>query len=401
MQASTTIPKGLRAERLMERMRDICKGLPRRQPTHEGEKKAADYVLAELSKLGIKDAKLEKFKGIATLGLPATLTASLCLGSLLLGAFCGLIGKLAAGPLLCFAAFTFFQLLSCRPPLFRKLIERRDSQNVIATVSASKEAKRRIFLIGHLDANKQRFIFPPPIPALMKPMETSVVLLAALDGLSFLISAAFGLEGFFYWFWIASIAVFAVFLLLLAADEFQPTIEGANDNATAVSTLLGIAESLGERPLEKTEVTLLFTGCEEVGNHGIIAYADTHHPPIEGSYWIDIEMVGTGDIAYATKHGISYLTEYRPGAEILGYAERTAKENPEFAVTGRDMLMLEEVSPLRIRGHNAICVLGCDKKGNLPHWHRVSDNLDNIEPETLSRAARYVWALMKSIDSGV
>jgi hypothetical protein len=40
-------------------------------------------------------------------------------------------------------------------------------------------------------------------------------------------------------------------------------------------------------------------------------------------------------IAYATKHGISYLTEYLPGAEILGYAERTAKENPDLHVSQR------------------------------------------------------------------
>ena len=66
----------------------------------------------------------------------------------------------------------------------------------------------------------------------------------------------------------------------------------------------------------------------------MIAYLDAHKPPTEGTYWIDVEMVGTGNIAYATKHGISYLTENLPGAEILGYAERTAKENPDLHVTG-------------------------------------------------------------------
>ncbi len=194
-------------------------------------------------------------------------------------------------------------------------------------------------------------------------------------------------------------ASFLAFALLLAADEFQPTIEGANDNATAASVLLGIGETLKDSPLDNADVTLLFTGCEEVGNHGMIAYLDKHEPPKDGTLWIDIEMVGTGNIAYATKHGISYLTEYRPGAGILSHAERAAKENPDLRVTGRDMLILEEVSPLRYRGYDALCVVGYDGEGYLPHWHRVSDDLEHIESETLSRAARYVYAMLKTIDA--
>ena len=62
------------------------------------------------------------------------------------------------------------------------------------------------------------------------------------------------------------------------------------------------------------------------------------------------------------------------------------------------MLILEEVANLRRRGYKAICIAGYDEKGFLPNWHRLSDNLDNIEPETLGRAARYTWALMQELD---
>lgn len=395
------IPQSLQPEQLMKHMRVLCKELPRRQPTRKGERMAAEYVVSALNAMGLGDPAVEKFKGIPTLGLPALLTSAMCLASLPLGAYCGPVGKIVAGLVLFFASVTFFQLLSCRPPLFHKIIERWDSQNVVKTIPASGKANGHIYLIGHLDANKQRFIFPPPWPALMKIMETSVVILAAVTGASFWLSAILGPNAIWPWVWLAAAASFLAFALLLAADEFQPTIEGANDNATAVSLLLGVGEALKAKPLENADVTLLFTGCEEVGNHGMIAYLDAHKPPKEGTYWIDVEMVGTGNIAYATKHGISYLTEYWPGAEILGYAERTAKENPDLRVTGKDMLILEEVSPLRIRDYDALCVLGYDKEGYLPHWHRTSDTLENIEPETLSRAARYVHALMESINAGL
>lgn len=42
---------------------------------------------------------------------------------------------------------------------------------------------------------------------------------------------------------------------------------------------------------------------------------------------------------------------------------------------------------------------GATDQGCLPNWHRVSDQLSNIEPDTLSRAARFTWALAQEIDA--
>jgi hypothetical protein len=62
------------------------------------------------------------------------------------------------------------------------------------------------------------------------------------------------------------------------------------------------------------------------------------------------------------------------------------------------MLILEEVASVRRRGYHGLCIAGYDKNGYLPNWHRVTDVLENIEPPTLERAARYIWALMQEID---
>jgi hypothetical protein len=391
-------PLSLGPERLMAHMRVICKELPRRRSAGEGERKAGEYAASTMERIGIGGVTAQAFKGIPTLGLPAVITALIGLAAVFAGWFGGFVGMLLAGALLCFSSFTFFQLLSCRPPLFHSLIERWESRNVFATIPPKGEPTRRIVLVGHLDANKQRFIFPPPFPALMKAMQSSVIVAPALAGFSFIVSAFTGFD--LRWVW-AACAVFLVgLLLLLLIDEAQPVIEGANDNATAMSVLLGIGEALREQPLENTELTLLFTGCEEVGNHGLIAYLDQYHPPVADTYWIDVEMVGTGGVAYATKHGVSYLTEYRPTSDILGFAERTAAAESDLGVSGKDMLILEEVAPLRRYGYSALCLVGYDKNGNLPNWHRVSDNLENIESETLSRAARFAWSLVRAIDKG-
>jgi hypothetical protein len=83
---------------------------------------------------------------------------------------------------------------------------------------------------------------------------------------------------------------------------------------------------------------------------------------------------------------------------MAALAEKVARKHPELGVRGKEMLILEEVSNLRHWGKQALCIAGYDAGGWLPNWHRLSDNLEHIEPDTLSRAARYTWALLQEID---
>ena len=62
------------------------------------------------------------------------------------------------------------------------------------------------------------------------------------------------------------------------------------------------------------------------------------------------------------------------------------------------MLILEEIANLGRRRYKSICIAGYNQKGYLPNWHRVTDRLENIERETLQRAAGYTWALIQAID---
>jgi hypothetical protein len=303
---------------------------------------------------------------------------------------------IASGALLMLCGAVMYGFTRVRDVPWERLIARSDSQNVIATIPASQPSGRRIFLVGHLDSNKQRFMMPPPNPAWMKRMVTLLTLLPVGLG------AIFTMPGG-DWLRIAAGAIFlligSVPLLMFVRDEMQPVVEGANDNATAVSILLGVAEALQAQPLRQSEVVLLFTGCEESGCAGMEAYLKQYRPYQENTYWIDIEMVGTGNLCYVTKHGVSDLAQYTPAPEMVTLAAQAAAEHPELAVTGKDMLILEEVSNLRFYNYNAICIAGYNAQGYLPNWHRVSDTLENIEPETLSRAAQYTWTLMNTIDN--
>jgi len=381
---------------MLEHMRVLCKELPRRIPAAEGERKAAEYVAGMLQRLGARDVTLQPYKGITTLGLPATIAALIGVLGFLVGWYGGVIAPWLAGILLFLSAYTIRNLLRTVPPFFQPLIARREGRNVVATLPARQPARKRIFILAHLDANKQRFTFPPSIPALMKPLETGSVVLLALAGISFWLQALWGWN--LFGFQLAALLFLLIVLIGLWLDEIQPTVEGANDNASAVVVALSLAEKLLTDPLSQSNVTFLFTGCEEVGHHGLQAYLRQYRPPRDNTYWIDLELVGAGQLCFATRHGVSYLSEYAPGEEILQLAQQTAQANPALNVSGRPMLILEEVSTLRNHGYNALCLMGYNEQGYLPNWHRLSDTMENIDPAMLERTARFTWELLKTID---
>lgn len=392
-------PPSLEAAHLMAHMQALCQEIGPRPATSAQERQAAEYVIQALAGLGLQNIQAQTFKSQSSMGhivLPAALAATL---SMPLSGLGGRWGKLVGGLLLLGSSYTLKNSMRARPPFFQALIAQGESQNVSVSIPPGGEIERRVFLVSHLDSQKQRFVFPPSRPELLKPFGASAIVLTALGGVSLLADALAGRKKLAWWQKLLG-AIFLADTLSTLYDETQPHIQGANDNATAVSVLLGLAQALQAAPLQRTEVTLLFTGCEEVGCVGMENYLHSLASSQRDALWIDLEMVGTGDLCYVTRHGISYLTEYAPSPYMAALAEKVARKHPELGVRGKEMLMLEEVSNLRHWERQAICIAGYDAGGWLPNWHRLSDNLTHIEPDTLSRAARYTWALLQEIDDG-
>jgi len=47
-----------------------------------------------------------------------------------------------------------------------------------------------------------------------------------------------------------------------------------------------------------------------------------------------------------------------------------------------------------------MCVVGIGEDGWLVNWHQHSDNSENIQPESLEKAAKFVQAMCHEIDKG-
>ena len=69
-----------------------------------------------------------------------------------------------------------------------------------------------------------------------------------------------------------------------------------------------------------------------------------------------------------------------------------------MGIHGRKMIIGEEVGALRVRGYRGICLSGFGLDGWLENWHQTSDNVENIVPVGLEKAARFAWAMMQDLD---
>jgi hypothetical protein len=226
-------PDSLQAERLMAHMNVLCKEIGPRPPASPQERRAAEYVKKTLAALGVTDIQEQPFKSWPSVG---SVNITYFLGgaaAMLLGERFGQLGKLLGGLLSLGVCYDMQQFSLTKPPVFRSLISQVDSQNIIATIPPKGEVKRHIYLVGHLDTNKQRFMAPPPFPGLMKPSLNAALLVTVASGLKMLVDALSNRRRLAGWQRLTG-AMALVMAGAYAYDELQPYIEGANDNATAV-----------------------------------------------------------------------------------------------------------------------------------------------------------------------
>ena len=119
----------------------------------------------------------------------------------------------------------------------------------------------------------------------------------------------------------------------------SPVSPGADDNATGVATVLGLAHDLSRERPTNLEVWFLSPGCEEGIMGGMMAFMDRHHEELAGRrpFFLNFEILGCGEPEYRTGEGFVKFYPYHP--EAVGLAARVAVE-PEFEGVGSNMSRL-------------------------------------------------------------
>ncbi len=296
-----------------------------RPSASEGERRAAEWLVAQFAELGA-EARIEAESANGaywwSLGLGAALGAlgaALTLrGRRLLGALLGLIG--AAG------------IADDFPPnqrRLRRLLPRRTTYNVTCELG-DPGAERTIVFIAHHDAPHSGLVFHPK-PAqvadrlgLIERTNTSPPLMAPVIGGPLLaaLGAITGRRG------LAKLGgLFGLGTVAAMADiGLRPVVPGANDNGAACVVLLALAMRFAAEPPEGVRVILLSTGSEESFSEGMKAWGERHFPelPRESTLFLCLEALGSDHLLVLRGEGFLKMNEYSPRA--LAYVEALAEE---------------------------------------------------------------------------
>lgn len=175
-------------------------------------------------------------------------------------------------------------------------------------------------------------------------------------------------------------------------------VDGANDGASGVGVLLEIARQLGAAAPSKG-VDILFVDAEDWGTEGseeswaMGARYFVEHPPVEG-YLPDeailLDMVGGKGAVfcreYFSEQAAPRLAQSLWGiAASIGYGDIFQNKFGGAVTDDHVQLIAKGIPTVDIIEYHPE-----EESGFNPHWHTVTDNMDNIDPATLKAVGETV-----------
>ena len=170
---------------------------------------------------------------------------------------------------------------------------------------------------------------------------------------------------------------------------------GANDNASSVAVMLGVAEALAGCPIKpRRSVVFLFFGAEEQGVAGSEYYVE--HPifPLDKTVaFLNLEGVGCGD-------KIDVLAG-KNFPDLYGFIERADNryihrviESSYFANIARP-----RQDTARFLWKN-VPSLTLSSSGGVSYYHITKDNIDTITPEIMEDIAQLLFVAILDLGDG-
>lgn len=181
------------------------------------------------------------------------------------------------------------------------------------------------------------------------------------------------------------------------AKKRDVPVPGANDGASGVAVLLGVADALKRTP-PGIGVDLLFVDGEDYADFGneqndvLIGsrYYGTHQPPgAKPSYAVLFDMVGDRDLRIAPE-GNSVIA----APEIMTMIWKTAKlvGHDSVFVEGQGTPLTDDHVELQKAGIRAVDVVDFD----YPYWHTGEDTIDKISAASLGVVGDVAMALVRT-----
>lgn len=193
----------------------------------------------------------------------------------------------------------------------------------------------------------------------------------------------------------ASIPLIVSISILIHRELFHTYVPGANDNASGVAVLLGVAEALAGRSIDdidKATIYVVFTGAEEVGLLGSHTLYRREKWLLREAVVINIDNPGAGDLALTECEGV--LKTWCPDKRFRDIVR-------EYAVargigTKIYKLLPTDATHLMMKGLRATSIMAFEK-GSIKNYHWYTDTAEHIDPENLSKAVNIVIGMIEML----
>jgi hypothetical protein len=284
--------------------------------------------------------------------------------------------------------------------LVRRILARRETHNVVAEVG-NPRGSRTVLFVSHHDAARPwaaafGAIASAQPPRLLGRRPLPIAGTIAYAPMTVLLGVAGRLRALRR----AGIALCAFIVALFADIARRAPVPGANDNASGVAALLGVACDLaGSRPTS-LRVLLLSAGSEETMLEGMEAFLRRHRGELDRARTIVVclDMLGWDRLLLRESEGV--LRRYRTRSEDVDLVLRAAR-----AATVRIEVAAPGPAPsdglaARWAGLPTILLSSVSGDGGYPHYHRPSDLPEKVDIETVVAARRLCAQLVAELDEG-
>jgi len=385
-----------RIETWLAHIRMLAEEIGPRGSTTPAERKGAEYCLKVLQDLGLEPS-MDAFKSARSIYQPHLLASVVLLLAFILYPLAGRLTATVAAVISLVALTSELLELGFRDNLWRKLVAKGDSQNVVASLPPAGEHLQDLILIGHIDSHRTPLIFRSSNWVAAYKIFTTLAF-AAFFGQVIL----YFLGALMQWPWIWPLTILsAVSAILLAAlcleADRTPFSAGANDNASAVGMVLTLAEHFLTEPLKNTRLWLVCTGCEEVQHYGAIDFFRRYRSQFKNPRAIAFEMLGCAGPAWLEKEGI--IVPFNSDPDMVRMAQDLAYQYPEWGayptqINGGNTEMADALR----NGIPAITLMGLTRQGDGPYWHMLSDTVDKMNPSVLSKVFPFTLEMIRRLD---
>lgn len=144
-----------------------------------------------------------------------------------------------------------------------------------------------------------------------------------------------------------------------------------------------------------TEVWFVALGAEQYSHSGITAFLDEHSDEMKGAVIINLEALGAGTLSVIDQESETFKT-HRPSSRIKRFVRQASERS---GVTYHATPLTRRETPATIamsRGVQAFTVAGMGD-GNTALYSAENDIVENLDPEALKEASKFIMAVLKSI----